>query len=128
MPELPLANLRPRGFYGSAATYAEHLVSLQEYIERNGTDGEALLLLAYFRWYEDPGHDNDLVRKAAARKALAAAAAQTLARGLASAIKANNTHLVEAIETFWDGMVAAGAVEGPLKPYSASPAEPPKPS
>jgi hypothetical protein len=106
MPELPLANLRPRGFYGSAATYAEHLVSLQEYIERNGTDGEALLLLAYFRWY---GQARDV-----------AAAQNALSRSLRGALAANNTHLVEAVETFWDGMVAAGAVEGKLKPYSAN--------
>ena len=116
MPELPtVVGLRPRKFYGSETKYAEHLVSLQEHIEKHSSDGEAQLLLAYFRWFEDPGGEDPAARKAA-RQALVAAARQALARGLASAVEANNTHLVEAVETFWDGMVAVGEVSGKLKP------------
>jgi len=100
MPELPLANLRPRGFYGSAAKYAEHMVALEEHLERAPADGDALLLLAYFRWF-DENQDVKTVHKA-------------LSRALASALKRKETHLLEAVQTFWDGMVATGKVSGKL--------------
>ncbi|MCD6303442.1 MAG: hypothetical protein J7M21_00590 [Planctomycetes bacterium] len=108
MPELPLANLRPRGFFGNSNMYAEHLVALEDHIRRNPGDGEALLMLAYFRWFDDV-RDVEATRRA-------------LARALAAGLRNNDTHLVEAVETFWDGMVASGKVHGKLKP--AGPVEP----
>jgi hypothetical protein len=106
MPELPVANLRPRGFYGNVNRYAEHLVALEEHVERDPTDGEALLVLAYFRWF---GEAQDV---AATRKALASS--------LAAALRKKDTYLVDAAETFWDGMVATGKVSGKLTPAGDS--------
>ncbi|MGB2822009.1 MAG: hypothetical protein WBF17_13580 [Phycisphaerae bacterium] len=102
MPELPLANLRPRGFYDTAAKYAEHLVALEDHLEKDPADGEALLLLAYFRWFEE--------------KQDVKATHDALAGALASALKRKNTHLLEAVETFWDGIVASGKASGKLIP------------
>jgi hypothetical protein len=102
MPELALANLRPRGFYGSLNTYAQHLVALEEHVEKYPRDGEALLILAYFRWF---GEAQDVP---ATQKALSEA--------LASALAGQDTRLTEAVETFWAGMAAAGKVSGKLAP------------
>ena len=113
MPELPLANLHPRGFYGAAAKYAEHMVALQEYLERNPTDGEALLLLAYFRWFSE-ARDAEATEKA-------------LASAIAWAARRNDPHLAEAIETFWRGMVQTGVVSGTLKPAGLAEDQPPSP-
>jgi len=104
MPELPLARLRPRGFYSSASKYAEHLVALEEHLEKDPADGEAQLLLAYFRWF---GEAQD-----------AQATGTALSKALASALRRKDTHLLEAAETFWDGMVASGKVSGKLSPPS----------
>jgi len=115
LPELPLANLRPEGFYGSADKYADHLVALQEHLERDPTDGEALLVLAYFRWFG----------KARAEKATQAAAVEAtkkaLGAAIASATRSGRPELSEAIETFWRGMVQSGEVSGELKPGPADP-------
>jgi len=108
MPELPLANLRPRGFYGTAAKYAEHLVALSEHLEEDPGDGEAALLLAYFRWFENPQN--------------VPATRDALSKALTSALKRNDAHLLEAIETFWDGMVVTGKVSGKLPGASEPPA------
>jgi len=102
MPELPLTPLRPRDFYDSAAKYAEHMVSLEEHLEKDPADGEALLLLAYFRWFQKT-QDAKATHKA-------------LSGALAGALKRKKTHLLEAVETFWDGMVATGKVSGKLLP------------
>jgi hypothetical protein len=102
MPELALANLRPRGFYGNLNKYAEHLVALQEHVEKYPRDGEALLVLAYFRWF---GETQDVP-----------ATQKAMSRALASALASQDTRLIEAVETFWDGMVAAGKVTGKLAP------------
>jgi len=110
MPELPLANLRPRGFYGAESKYAENLVALEEHVERNPTDGEAMLLLAYFRWFSKA---RDV---SAAQKALSSA--------LESAARRNDTRLAEAIETFWRGILQTGLASGDLR---SSPGTPPSP-
>ena len=103
MPELPLANLRPRGFYDSPSKYAEHMYALeQEHLKRRPYDGDALLVLAYFRWFEQT-RDVEAIRDA-------------LSKSLADALKSRNTDLAEAVETFWDGMVATGSVSGKLIP------------
>jgi hypothetical protein len=104
MPELPLANLRPVGFYGTVGKYAEHLFVLQEHVAKAPSDGEALLLLAYFRWFGE-AQDVKATHKA-------------LSRALACALKKKDAFLVEAIRAFWDGMIAAEKVSGPLEPAS----------
>ncbi len=100
MPELPLTNLRPRGFYGDEALYAKHLVNLEDHVGTQPGDGEAQLMLAYFRWFSK---NRDV---AATTKALEAA--------LDAAVAKNDARLAEAVETFWDGMLPTGLVEGKL--------------
>ena len=109
MPELPLANLRPRGFYGSANKYAEQMVALAEHLEKDPGDGEASLLLAYFRWFENP---QDVP-----------AARDALSKALTSAMQRKDSRLVDAIETFWRGMAETGKVSGKL-PDASQPAAP----
>jgi hypothetical protein len=95
-PEMPLAPLRPKGFFGDPASYADRVMRLEDFANRT-RDADAYLMLAYFRWYSD---DTD-----AARNALAAAL------GFSS-----DPETTEAIETFWDGMTASGKVSGTLMP------------
>jgi len=102
MPELPLANLRPRGFYDSEAKYAQQLIALVDHIAKRPSDHEAILLLAYFRWFEDK-HDVDGTRK-------------LLAKALAAGLDKKDPLLIDAVETFWRGIVASGAATGELKP------------
>ena len=100
MPELPLANLRPRGFYESQAKYAEQLVGLQEHVRKNPADHEAMFILAYFRWFEQ---DRDVE-----------GTKDLLSKALAAAERKKAPLMIDAISTFWKGMVASGAVSGEL--------------
>lgn len=102
MPELPLANLRPRGFYDSPSKYAQQLVALQEHTEKYPSDHEAMLLLAYFRWFEQ---ERDV-----------AGTRNLLGRALAAGQEKRDPLVIEAVETFWRGVVATGAVSGELVP------------
>ncbi len=102
MPELPLANLRPRGFYDSPSKYAQQLVALQEHTEKYPSDHEAMLLLAYFRWFEQ---ERDVV-----------GTRNLLSRALAAGQEKRDPLVIEAVETFWRGVVATGAVSGELVP------------
>ncbi|GEM_PF-2021499 len=105
MPELPLANLRPRGFYDSSAKYAQQLVALQEHTEKHPGDHEAVLLLAYFRWFEQ---ERDV-----------AGTRNLLSRALAAGQMKRAPFVIEAVETFWRGVVATGAASGELVPQPA---------
>jgi len=99
LPELPLAPLRPKAFYNNPATFGEHLFYLEDHLEKSPYDGEALLLLAYFRWFTD---EPDV---------------KTARSALSKALAVSHTdETTEAIETFWDGMVASGKVSGKLLP------------
>ena len=102
MPELPLANLRPRGFYDNEAKYAQKLIALVDHIDKRPSDHEAVLLLAYFRWFEDK-RDVNATRK-------------LLAKALAAGLEKKDPLLIDAVETFWRGIVASGAAAGELKP------------
>jgi len=102
MPELPLANLRPRGFYDSASKYAQQLVALQEHTEKHPSDYEAALLLAYFRWFEQ---ERDV-----------AGTRNLLGRALAAGLEKRDPLVIDAVETFWRGVVATGAASGELAP------------
>jgi hypothetical protein len=106
MPELPLANLRPQGFFRSRAVYAERIVALEDHVARIPNDSEALLTLAYFRWFAEP---RDV-----------ASAADAVRLAFRAAEKGGDKLLAEAAQTFWDGMVAAGAVSGGLGAKSPS--------
>jgi hypothetical protein len=102
MPELPLASLRPMGFYGDRDKYAQHVFALEEQTRSDPYDGEAQLLLAYFRWFSE-------VRDVPA-------ASKALSQAMAAALRKRDTYLLEAVRTFWDGMVAAGKATGTLEP------------
>ena len=102
MPELPLANLKPRGFYDNEGKYAQQLVALVDHTAKRPSDHEAILLLAYFRWFEDKRNVDD-TRK-------------LLAKALAAGMEKKDPLLIDAAETFWRGIVASGAATGELKP------------
>jgi len=95
-PELPLAPLRPRQFFGREVTYVEKLQGLERHLAETPRDASARFVHAYFQWF-----DGDV---AAARASLAAAARNAYRPGFA-----------EAVETFWRGMVASGKVSGRLR-------------
>ncbi len=96
MPELPLVPLQPSAFYDRPRDYGQQVARLEEYCRRFPDDGEAQLVLAYFKWFDD---DVD-----------AAVTALTLADDAAEV--ADAPRLLEAIDTFWNGMVASGLVAG----------------
>ncbi len=102
MPELPLANIRPRGFYDNEAKYAQQLVALVDHTEKRPSDHEAILLLAYFRWFED--------------KRDVAGTQKLLSEALAAGLAKKDPLLIDAVETFWRGIVASGAATGELVP------------
>ncbi|MDY6914393.1 MAG: hypothetical protein SVT52_08060 [Planctomycetota bacterium] len=97
LPELPLVPLQPKGFYGNRARYVDHLMRLEAYVRKHPNDSDAAMVLTYLHWFDN--------RTDSARQALAGALAS-----------ANNPDQIEAIETFWDGMVASGKVSGKLLP------------
>jgi len=96
LPELPLTKLEPKKFFPSADVYyTEHISRLTKYLAGNPADPDGFFLLAYFTWF-----DSDY---AGAQDALALAKRA-----------AENDELIEAIDIFWDGMLASGLVEGDL--------------
>lgn len=102
MPELPLANIRPRGFYDNEAKYAQQLVALVDHTAKRPSDHEAIFLLAYFRWFED--------------KRDVAGTQKLLSEALAAGLAKKDPLLIDAVETFWRGIVASGAATGELVP------------
>jgi len=108
LPELPLVPLRPKLFYGSdtaaASRYVRHLARLEKHLADMPDDVDALLLLAYFRWFS--GLTND------ARVALATA--------MTIAVEDNDKDTVEAVDTFWAGMVRSGKASGKLLPAAVT--------
>jgi hypothetical protein len=61
-----------------------------------------MLLLAYFRWFEQ---ERDVV-----------GTRNLLSRALAAGQEKRDPLVIEAVETFWRGVVATGAVSGELVP------------
>ena len=66
------------------------------------SDADARLILAYFRWFEG---DVDTAHEA-------------LAIALFLASRSSNAEQIEAVNTFWKGLVASGKVAGELIPQS----------
>ncbi len=95
LPELPLVPLKPEGFFPNRETLAQKVGLLEDHVEASPRDAAGQLILAYFRWFQG--------QHAEARDALARARSA-----------ATDRDMVEAIETFWDGMVASGKVSGEL--------------
>lgn len=107
-PELPLAPLKPRGFYGKEVTYVEHLIRLEEYLDNNPYDADAALCMAYLRWFDG---DADATRAA-------------LSKALGTAIASHDAGMIEAVNIFWDGCIASGKVAGKLQPTTRPAAKP----
>jgi len=105
-PELPMVPLDPRAFYGqdsaAVARYVQRLDGLERYLVKAHDDMDALLVLAYFRWFSGRGDD--------AKTALAAA--------ITVAIEDKDEGMVDAIDTFWAGMVRTGKVSGTIRPIA----------
>lgn len=118
LPELPLVPVNPKLFYGQtsdgAARYVEHIDALEKHLVKAPDDHDALLLLAYYRWF---GNRPDDARTA-------------LAKALKVAIEDGDTRLTEAVDTFWAAIVNSGRMSGELlsprpkrAPRQAAPAD-----
>ncbi len=105
-PDLPMVSLRIRLFYGRTATFVAHVDKLRREIEESGADANLSLLLGYVRYFD--GDEAD--------------AAKVLRRAWSAGKGKQGT--IEAIETFWSGMVAAGKVEAPLGGTTTQPSRP----
>ena len=97
MPELPLVPLRPKNFYENVAVFGDLIIRLETYLDENPGDGDAQLVLAYFRWFADTP-DVPTVRLAL-EKALAVSKSE---------------ERIEAIHIFWEAIVASGKATGKL--------------
>jgi len=97
LPELPLVPLEPKGFWRDQAAYDQQLARLDAHLKKAPADAEARLMKAYLLWFSD---DADGTR-------------QSLAAALAAA---KDPALIEAIETFRDGMEADREGEPTTRP------------
>jgi hypothetical protein len=96
--------LQPKAFYGDPSVYVQNIQDLDKYLVGHPQDTDALLLRAYYAWF-----DVDEVGSTGKAR-----------DSLQQALAGNNTPGVTlAIEAFWEGMVASGKVKGPLKPQPA---------
>lgn len=100
LPDLPQVPLRVKEFYGQTAKFVEQEIRLEEHIGRFPDDADANLMMAYIRWFSDQP-DGPAEAKVALERALGSA---------------NAPDTLEAIETFWAGMVDSGKATGPLRP------------
>ena len=102
LPELALTRLEPRAFFGDSdegrARYEERIDHLATRIAERPRDAHALLLRAYFKWFEgDSTATRDLLGRAAA-----------------AAAEIGDEEMIEAVDIFWTGMLASGKVSGEL--------------
>jgi len=95
LPELPLVPLEPKGFFPTPDILAQKVALLEDHLAGSPRDAAGQFILAYFQWF---GGQH-------------AEAAQSLLRARSAA---TDPDMIEAIETFWDGMVASGEVSGQL--------------
>ena len=98
MPQLPLVPLRPKNFYSNVAVFGDLIIRLKSYLDENPDNGDALLILAYFRWFAD---DSDV---AAVRVALEKALAVS-----------ESEERIEAIHIFWRAILESGKATGELR-------------
>lgn len=102
LPELPLAPLKPKLFYGSdsaaAARYVRHLARLEKHLTNVPDDVDALLLLAYFRWFSGRTGETKVA----------------LAKAMKISLEDRDREMAEAVETFWTAMVLSGKASGEL--------------
>jgi hypothetical protein len=105
LPELPLADLEPKAFWGdtpqAATRYLDKIVELEQHAQKRPNDVDAHLLLAYFRWFQGE-HEK---------------AAQSLREALAAAENRGDLDALEVIDIFWNGMIRSGKIPpGELEP------------
>jgi hypothetical protein len=99
MPDLPLVQLRPKNFYSNVAVFGDLIIRLESYLDENSDNGDALLILAYFRWFAD---DSDVATvRVALEKALAVSETE---------------ERIEAIQIFWRAILKSGKATGKLTP------------
>ena len=106
-PELALTPLRPKAFYGDPDKFVEQLMRLEDHVSKDPEDTEALLVLAYFRWFQE-NPDAKTVQIA-------------LTQAMDVATPKGDRSTIEAVETFWNGIVAAGKASGELTPPTTQP-------
>lgn len=94
-PELPLVDVHPKYFYAREGDFTRDQVRLENYIEDQPRDPQALFLMGYIKW----------------RNGDTAAACKNLQ---AAYDMSQDSELKEAISIMWDGMVASGAVKEKL--------------
>ncbi|MDP6633576.1 MAG: hypothetical protein QGG42_01590 [Phycisphaerae bacterium] len=101
MPQLPGLPLRPKSFYSNVAIFMDLIIRLESHLEENENDGDALLILAYFRWFDDTP---------------AAPAAPVVRKALEKALAVSESEdRTEAIQIFWRAIVSSGKATGELK-------------
>ncbi|MDP6633381.1 MAG: hypothetical protein QGG42_00605 [Phycisphaerae bacterium] len=104
MPQLPAVPLRPKKFYPNVAVFGDLIIRLESQLDERPGDGDALLILAYFRWFADTP-DVSAVRSAL-EKALAVAKSE---------------ERIEAIHIFWRAIVDTGKATGKLRGATSTP-------
>ena len=101
MPRLPMVPLQPKAFYGDPSVYVQNIQDLNGYLDEHPQDVDALMLRAYYAWF-----DVDEIDPAGKAR-----------DSLQMALAGNKTPDVTlGIESFWDGMVASGKAKGALRP------------
>lgn len=131
LPELPLVQLEPRIFFGSAETYDKRIEILNGYLKEHPDDPDALLMQAYFKWFEPTGAQAaaDALRRAwvyAKKPKTLGLGAMTMSNltaprtagsdspGNVEEAPAPQSQIRVAIDIFWKGMVKSGRVSGSL--------------
>jgi len=102
-PEMPLVSIEPREFFGNQTRYADSIIKLEQFAQEDREDSDGLLLLAYFRWFDN--------NPAAAKAALS----QVLASAARTAPLPEDTPSVETARIFWKAMARSGKVSGSLE-------------
>ena len=98
MPQLPLVPIRPKEFYSSVGGFGDLIINLETYLDEHPNNADALLILAYFRWFTD--------------KPDVAAVRSTLEKALAVSQSESRT---EPIQIFWKAIVRSGKANGELQ-------------
>ncbi len=105
LPELPLAPLDVRGFYGVPDDYDRHVGQLEQFVREHGGDPGAWLIVTYFRWF-----NGDI---SGAEAALASATDN-----------AEQDHMIEALAIFADGIATGKARAAEQSAAEGDPVDP----
>lgn len=99
-PELAGTPLQPRELFGekNRAKLAEVLTELDRHLVESPFDSNASLMLAYFMWFDGQAEQSK----------------DALVKAYASATTSKDSDMIQAIEAFWNSMVATGKVTGSL--------------